>query len=162
MDEDIIPFFVIFFMLLGLPFILVLSISACIACSRTKEWKKKRASQTNNIEAEPLNAEEEEDFLDTEDEADYYAQKAEEEADMHLTTRQKFRKECFRAWKGNGKDMLKQREREERRKLAKAVAREVERRERKRAREQNQAGSSSNEPEGLPSYNNAVASDRKQ
>ncbi|KAK5941283.1 hypothetical protein PMZ80_006561 [Knufia obscura] len=163
MDEDIILpiLFLCFFILF--PFGVVFSVTACIAASRTRVWKKKQASQAN-IEAEPLapTEEEEDDFLDTEDEADYHKQKVEERADMLLTPRQKFRKELKKAWSGNQKDAQKQREREERRKLAKAVAREVERRERRRNRQENHAAGSSNETEGLPSYNNAVAGDRKQ
>lgn len=162
MDEDLIFIIAFFSFLILFPFGIILSVNSCIAAARTRAWKKKQAAEADNIEAEPLNREEEDDFLDTEDEEDYHAQKAEEQADKHLTTRQKFRKEFKKAWKGNVKDAQKQREREERRKLAKAVAREVERRERRRARQEQQAGGSSNEVEGLPSYNNAVASDRKE
>ena len=155
--------FLAFFILL--PFALVFSVTACIATSRTRAWRKKLAQdqEAAHPESVPLapTEEEEDDFLDTEDEADYHAQKAEERADMQLTPRQKFRKEFKKAWSGNAKDAQKQKEREERRKLAKAVAREVERRERRRARQSNQAGTSAGETEGLPSYNNAVAGDKK-
>jgi len=166
MDEDLVFSILFICVFITFPFALMLSVTACIAGSRTRAWKKKQAAQAINLEAEaePLapTEEEEDDFLDTEDEADYHAQKAEERADMHLTPRQKFRKEFKKAWSGNGKTALQQKEREDRRKLAKAVAREVERRERRRARQESHAGPSSTEGEGLPSYSNAVAADKKQ
>jgi len=166
MDEDIVLSILFLALCILFPFVVVFTVTACIASSRTRAWQKKRTQdqEVAHLESEPLapTEEEEDDFLDTEDEADYRAQKVEEQADMLLTPRQKFRKEFKKAWSGNGKDAQKQKEREERRKLAKAVAREVERRERRRARQQGQASSSEHEGEGLPSYNNAVASDRKQ
>ncbi len=166
MDEDLIlPIvFLAFFILF--PFGVVFTVTACIAFSRTRAWQKQKTQEATNLEAEPLapTEEEEDDFLDTEDEMDYHKQKDEERADALLTTKQKFRKELKKAWSGNGKDAIKVKEREERRKLAKAVAREIERRDKRRARQQGQAAGSSNENagEGLPSYSNAVADDRKQ
>ncbi len=145
------------------PVVLVLSITACIALSSTREWQKARAAasspSSSSIESAPLNpdeeAEEEDelDFLDSDEEADYHALKAEQAADKLLTFRQKFRKDFKKIWTGGvGKDAAKIREREERRKVARAVAREIERLERRRVR-RGERGLG----EGLPSYDSSVA-----
>ena len=84
------------------------------------------------------------EFYDTDDENEANERKAEEARDNLLTFGQKWRKEFGRCWKGKGVVQLqKEREREERRKLARAVAKELERRERRRARK---------ERGGLPVY----------
>lgn len=160
MDEDLAVGLLFIVLFLTFPFLLVLSILSCIAYSRTRAWKKEQI-RLQSADNEPLvTPEEEEDFLDTDDEEDHKKQKAEELADRNLTTRQKFRKEFGKAWRGNGMNTLKQREREERRKLAKAVAREIERRDRRRERESRQAGSSA-DGDLLPRYE-ATVGDRKQ
>lgn len=167
MDEDLIVGLLFIILFLTFPFLLVLSILSCIAYSRTRTWQKEQA-RLHQPGAEPLvedPEEEEDDFLDTEDEEDYKSRKAEEAADRNLTTRQKFRKEFGKAWRGNGvKDVAKQREREERRKIAKAVAREIERLERRRGRQQRENGGEGSSVRGeelLPRYEAAVAGDRK-
>lgn len=183
MDEDLIAGLAFIFLFLCFPLIFILSITACIAGSRTRAWKKEQAVRLQKLsspENEALVLEEEQeddledDFLDTEDEEDYKTKKAEEEADRHLTPRQKFRKEFKKVWGGKGaKNELREREREERRKVAKAVAREIERLERRRARRNGGggagAGSSSEAAAAgdlLPRYEEtdtaAVAGDRKQ
>lgn len=141
MDEDFIAFAIVMLLFLAFPFFSVLGITSCIALSRTRAWDKARNqravslenSETNRLVAE--NDDEESDFYDTEDEDEYNKRQAEDEADKHITFGQKFRKEFRKVWAGKCKDeILKQKEREERRKLAKAVARELDRRERRKAR----------------------------
>lgn len=173
MSEDAIFGLLFIGLFLTFPFLLILSILSCIACARTRAWKKEqrrlRRSTLDSatlplVEPEVQDEEEEEDFLDTEDEEDFKAKKAEEIADRNLTTGQKFRKELGRAWTGKGQqNEVKRREREERKKVAKAVAREMQRLERRRAREARRNGGegSSNREEGLPEYAAAVAGDRK-
>lgn len=171
MDEDAIFGLIFITLFLTFPFLLILSILSCVACTRTRAWKKEQRRLRNQhfdsaslplVEPE-ANPEEEDDFLDTEDEEDFKAKKAEEIADRNLTTGQKFRKELKKAWTGNNaKDEQKKKEREERRKVAKAVAREMDRLERRREREARNGGEgSSRGDEGLPKYEVAVAGDRK-
>lgn len=151
MDEDLIAFGCIMLLFLSFPFLLVLSITGCIAYSRTKAWDKSRNQGAITLEATRLvdsPEDDEDDFCDTDDENEHHARKAEEEADKSLTFRQKFRKEFKKCWNGKGREeVVKTKEREERRKLAKAVAREMDRRERRRAR-QGVAG----QAEELPPY----------
>lgn len=170
MDEDYVALILFISLFLTFPFVLITGILSCIACSRTRAWKKEqRKRRFQNLSQSPDNEslveseeEEEDDFLDTEDEEDQKKAKAEELADRNLTTRQKFRKEFGRAWKGNVQDLQKQKEREERRKLAKAVAREIERQERRARRQERRAGAgSSADGDLLPRYE-ATVGDRKQ
>lgn len=157
MDEDLIAFGIFMLLFLSFPFLTVVSITGCVAYSRTKAWDKARnqravsleSSETNRLVAENDDAS---DFYDTEDEEEHNKRQAEEEADKDISFNQKFRKEFRNVWMGKGKaDVLKQKEREERRKLAKAVARELDRRERRKARVANRAPSS----EDLPAYTKA-------
>lgn len=158
-DDDP-PFIIIglvFAAFLSFPFILIAFTTACIAHSRAKEWDRKRKTNDHDVELnETLLAEEEEDFLDSDDEADYNERKAEKEKDSLLTFNQKWRKEFRAVWKGRTKEVIqKEKEREERkerRKLAKAVAQEMERRERRRASKaaREEAGVDGDEP--LPPY----------
>ncbi|KAF2832278.1 hypothetical protein CC86DRAFT_366122 [Ophiobolus disseminans] len=138
MDEDLIAFGIVMVGFLSMPMILVFSITGCIAYGRTKAWDKMRNQGAINLESSRLveNADDEEsDFVDTDDEDDFNKRKAEEESDKSLTFNQKFRKEWKNCWNGKGREeIVKTREREERRKLAKAVARALDRRERRRAR----------------------------
>lgn len=150
MDEDLIAFGIVMVLFLSFPVLVVLSITGCVAYGRTKAWDKSRNQATVGLEGTPLvnSAEEESDFYDTDDETEHNKRKAEDEADRFLTFNQKFRKEYRKVWSGKGReDVVKQKEREERRKLAKAVARELDRRERRRARQVAQG-----EPEDLPPY----------
>ncbi|KAH7348241.1 hypothetical protein BKA66DRAFT_432230 [Pyrenochaeta sp. MPI-SDFR-AT-0127] len=138
MDEDLIAFGIVMVLFLSFPVFIVLGITGCVAYSRTKAWDKSRNQATVGLEATPLvdPADEESDFYDTEDEEAQTKQKAEDQADNFLTFNQKFRKEFRKVWNGKGReDIVKQREREERRKLAKAVARELDRRDRRRERQ---------------------------
>jgi len=139
MDEDLIAFGIVMVAFLSMPLILVFSITGCIAYSRTKAWDKTRNQGAISLESSRLveNAEDDEsDFVDTDDEDDFNKRKAEEEADKSLTFNQKFRKEFKKCWNGKGREeVVKNQQREERRKLAKAVARALDRRERRRARQ---------------------------
>ncbi|CAA9964625.1 hypothetical protein PTMSG1_07984 [Pyrenophora teres f. maculata] len=159
MDEDLIAFSIVMLLFLSFPFLTVLSITGCVAYTRTKAWDKARnqravsleSSETNRLVAEVNDSES--DFYDTDDEEEHNQRQADEEADKHLTFGQKFRKEFKSVWTGKGKtDVLKQKEREERRKLAKAVARELDRRERRKARAAAKKGDSD---DMLPAYTKA-------
>jgi hypothetical protein len=151
MDEDLIAFAIVMVLFLMMPFGLVMGITGCVAYSRTKAWDKSRNQGAITLESTRLveNPEDDEsDFVDTDDEDDHNKRKAEEEADKTLTFNQKFRKEFKKCWNGKGReDMVKTKEREERRKLAKAVARALDRRERRRARQAAQG-----QAEELPPY----------
>ncbi|KAH7559944.1 hypothetical protein J3E72DRAFT_354670 [Bipolaris maydis] len=160
MDEDLIAFGIVMLLFLSFPFLTVLSITGCIAYSRTKVWDKARnqravsleSSETNRLVDDGDNTDDS-DFYDTEDEEEHKQRQAEDEADKHITFGQKFRKEFRKVWTGKGKnDLLKQKEREERRKLAKAVARELDRRERRMAR---RAAAKVQSSEDLPAYTKA-------
>jgi hypothetical protein len=156
MDEDLIAFGIVMMLFLSFPFLTVLSITSCVAYSRTKTWDRARNQRAVSLEADEANPlvssdSEDEDFYDTDDEEEHNTRRAEEDADKNLTFGQKFRKEFRKVWSGKGKpDLLKQREREERRKLAKAVARELQRVERRKARAAAKAMS-----EDLPAYTKA-------
>jgi hypothetical protein len=152
MDEDIIAMCVVLTVLLAFPLSVVLFTTGCIAYARTKKWDKERTLKTANLESETntLLDSDEDDFLDTDDEADHNARKTEEAQDRLLTFNQMWRKEFGKVWNGKGaKQLIKEREREERRKLAKAVAQELERRERRRARK---AAREAGEGDALPPY----------
>jgi hypothetical protein len=140
---------------LSFPFLIVLSITGCVAYGRTKAWDKSRNHRFVSLESETnrlVESDEDSDFYDTDDETEHNERKAEEEADKFLTFNQKFRKEFKKVWTGKGnKDVTKQKEREERRKLAKAVAREMSRIERRRARQAVKGA----ESEDLPPYKKA-------
>lgn len=161
---------------------MILGVTACIAGSRTRKWKKEQRrrlqsteetenlvpSSTSHIQRPEDDVDD--DFLDTEDEEDFKARKAEEELDRTLTTRQKFGKEFKKCWNGKGaEEAAREREREERRKIAKAVAREIERLERRRARKTGNiagagAGASACGAGGedpLPRYEATISGDRK-
>ena len=153
MDEDLLALIVVMGGFVTFPLGVVLFTTGCIAYSRTKKWDKERNLKSVNAESsDPLIDGDEEDFLDTDDEEEYAAKKAEEESDKTLTFKQKFRKEFRAVWSGKGREQIvKEREREERKKLAKAVAKELERRERRRARKaERQAGFEA----APPSYKN--------
>ncbi|USP75378.1 uncharacterized protein yc1106_02652 [Curvularia clavata] len=158
MDEDVVAFAIVMLLFLAFPFFSVLGITGCIALSRTRAWDKARNQRAVSLETSEtnrlVNEDDESDFYDTEDEEEHNKRQAEEEADKHITFGQKFRKEFRKVWAGKGKDeILKQKEREERRKLAKAVARELERRERRKARKA--AKSMQQSCEDLPAYTKA-------
>ena len=197
MDEDIdglLIFLLVMGIFISIPFIIILSIFSCMACSRTRKWNKEKARRALDGNTADLEAEEaalvdndnddEADSLDensasesdsepsttAEAKAKAKAQREEDnKPDWHLTTGQKFRKELKKAFKGiDNKDAAKKKEKDERRKLAKAVAIEMTRVERRRARKANnlqaEAGEGSSAEDGLPSYNNATAAavdDRK-
>ncbi|KAF2680808.1 hypothetical protein K458DRAFT_421141 [Lentithecium fluviatile CBS 122367] len=139
-------------LLLMFPLSIVLLTTSCIAYARTKKWDKERTLKTANVESETntLLDTDEDDFLDTDDEAEHNERKAEEERDKSLTFNQMWRKEFRSVWNGKGaKQIAREREREERRKLAKAVARELDRRERRKARK---AAREAGEGDALPPY----------
>lgn len=153
MDEDIIALCVFVGLLIAFPLSIVLLTTSCIAYSRTKKWDKERNLKAANLETESnnlLDTDDDEDFLDTDDEADYNERKAEEEQDKFLTFGQIWCKEFKKLWNGKGtKQLLKEREREERRKFAKAVAAELDRRERRSAKK---AAKHAGDKEALPPY----------
>jgi hypothetical protein len=155
MDEDLVAFGIVMVLFLSFPFLIVLSITGCVAYGRTKAWDKSRNHRAVSLESENnrlVESDEESDFYDTDDETEHNERKAEEEADKFLTFKQKFRKEFKKVWTGKGnKDVMKQKEREERKKLAKAVAREMSRIERRRARQATKGAGS----EDLPPYKKA-------
>jgi len=171
MDEDTLAVCILLFaaiFIVGFGFSLAFSITACVAWGRTKQWKKEKAHR-NNPDAEEIllaaSENENDSDLDPEDSDDEAELKVREEArqDWTLTTKQKFRKELKKAWKGTGiVEARRIQEREERKKVAKAVAKELAKMERKRERKANKAGSSSAEADGLPTYHNAMANDQKQ
>lgn len=122
------------------PLLVALAITGSIAYTRTRKWDKARqqrsigsASESNRLVGEKdLDSD---DFYDTEDEEEHEQRKKEEEADRFLTFRQKYWKEFKGVWSGKGNtDAAKKKEREDRRKLAKAVVRELARVERRKAR----------------------------
>lgn len=151
MDEDLIAFAVVMVLFLSFPLLIVFSITSCIAYSRTKAWDKTRNQGVISLESTRLvdnPKDEESDFVDTDDEEEHNQRKAEEEADKTLTFRQKYRNEFKKCWNGKGREeIVKNKEREERRKLAKAVAREMDRRERRKARQ-----AAKGQTEDLPPY----------
>ncbi|KAJ4289547.1 hypothetical protein N0V90_010876 [Kalmusia sp. IMI 367209] len=153
MDEDLIALCVMVALLVFFPFSVVVLILGLVSYSRTKAWDKARAKKVANLESSTLLSDDDDsDFYDTDEEADRTERKAEEQRDAFLTFGQKWRKEFVKCWKGKGAaQLLKEREREERKKLAKAVARELERRERRKARK---AEREIKENEGLPPYKN--------
>ena len=154
MDEDLIAFGVIMVFFLSVPFLLLLSITGCIAYRRTKAWDKSRNQAATGMEATRLvdGASDESELDDTDDESERAQRKAEARADNFLTFNQKFRKEFGKLWRGKGREaVVKEREREERRKLAKAVAKELDRRERRRARQ----AAKNQEVDELPPYKKA-------
>lgn len=139
MDEDLIALGIVMMLFIAFPFLLVLSITGCVAYSRTKTWDRERNQRALSLESENNRLVEDEDeeseFYDTDDEEEHNKRKAEEEVEKHMTFNQKFGKEFRKVWSGKAKeDILKQKEREERRNLAKAVARELARIERRKAR----------------------------
>jgi hypothetical protein len=152
MDEDLLALIVVMGVFVTFPLGVVLFTTGCIAYSRTKKWDKERNLKAVNAESSDPLIDGEDDFLDTDDEEEYAAKKAEEENDKTLTFKQKFRKEFRAVWSGKGREqIIKEREREERKKLAKAVAKELERLERRRARKaERQAGFEA----APPSYKN--------
>lgn len=137
MDENIIVICVVMGLLPTSPPSVFVLITSYIAYARTKKWDKERTLKAANIKSETntLFDTDEDDFLDTDDEAEYNERMAEEEKDKFLTFNQMWRKEFRKVWNGKGtKQLVKERGREERWKPAKAVAREPDRRERRRAR----------------------------
>jgi biopolymer transport protein ExbB/TolQ len=125
---------VIMFVLMPLfllwPFIALSIINAIVSYRRTRKWDKARKQTDTELEAVNtlLSPDEETDFLDTDDENEYNERKAEEENDRYLNFRQKWWKEFKSGISSKkAKREAEKKEREERRKLAKAVARELER-----------------------------------
>lgn len=146
MDEDLIAFICFLTLFILFPISLALSITGCIAHSRTRAWQKERAQKaahleasdplldgkTNNLSTEDV---EEQDFWDEEDEEEDRKRKVEELEEATMTFGQKWRKEFRKIWNGSGRNLIKEREREERKKLAKLVVRAMEKREARRAGE---------------------------
>ncbi|KAB2108736.1 hypothetical protein AG0111_0g2462 [Alternaria gaisen] len=120
-------------------FLFFSSLDGYHAYKRTKAWEKCRDQHYNTQSSETTHCVPEKssdlEFYDTEDEEEHYQRKAEEEADKHLTFYGKFWKEFQNQASGKiGSDEMKKRDREERKKLAKAVVRELDLRERKKAK----------------------------
>lgn len=151
MDEDLLALGAVLTLLIAFPFSVVAFVLACVSYSRTRAWDRARNQRATKLEASSSllskdNNDDDDDseFYDTDDENEANERKVEEARDNLLTFGQKWRKEFGRCWKGKGVVQIqKEREREERRKLARAVAKELERRERRRARK---------ERGGLPVY----------
>ncbi|CAI6339595.1 unnamed protein product [Periconia digitata] len=166
MDEEDILAILFLLTILSLPLTLVLLTTSIIAYSRTKKWdleRRQRGTKSTSSDPEasasllPENEDEEEDdFLDSEDEAEETARKVEAEKDSHKTFAQMWRKEFRRVWSGKGvKRIAEERERAERKKLAKAVAKELDRRERRRQRKAAAAAAAQGESlelDVLPKY----------
>ncbi|KAJ4348736.1 uncharacterized protein N0V89_010114 [Didymosphaeria variabile] len=146
MDEDLIALCFMVGLLIVFPLSILTLVLGSVAYSRTKAWDRER-NQKSTAQESLLNKDDDDsEFYDTDDEAEADERKAEEARDAMLTFGQKWRKEFGKAWKGKGMaQMLKEKEREERRKLAKAVAKELDRRERRAARK-------AEKKEGLPPY----------
>lgn len=158
-----------------LPLLLVFSIMACVAYSKTKAWRKeksKHVATTGDVEMDPLVSEdEEEEALDSEEEAEITARKEAERHDWALTTYQKWKKELKNQWTGAAqRELAAKKEREDRAKIAKQVAREMLRAQRKQEKKnkQSQSGKAQEAVEdartgqeqehGLPTYDVATAS----
>ncbi|KAF2787713.1 hypothetical protein K505DRAFT_329477 [Melanomma pulvis-pyrius CBS 109.77] len=137
------------------PCLAVFLIIAIPAYTRTKKWDKARKQNATELEANTLiSPDDESDSLDTDDETEDNERKTEEENDKYLTFRQKWLKEMKKGWKGEvAKQAQNDEEREERRKLARAVARELDRRERRRAM---RSESEAQDAEALPPYRKAM------
>lgn len=153
MDEDLIALCVMVALLLVFPFSVVAFTLGLVAYSRTKAWDKARSQKAANLESSTLlSGDDDSEFDDTDDEAERSERKAEEQRDAFLTFGQKWRKEFVKCWKGKGAAQLqKDREREERRKLAKAVAKELQRMERRKLRKAEREAMADH---GLPPYKN--------
>lgn len=151
MDEDLIALTVMVGVLIVLPLSVVTLVLGSVSYARTKAWDRARNQRATAQEALlPGSSSDDSEFYDTDDENEANERKAEESREAMMTFGQKWRKEFGKAWKGKGMVQIqKEREREERRKLAKAVAKELERRERRAARKI-EAGK--REKEGLPRY----------
>jgi hypothetical protein len=157
------------FMCVGLPFALIGSILACSTWSNVRKWRKEKvqhfARLDGDVEMDGLIQEEDEDAeeepIDSEDEAEINAKKEAQKSDWELTTYQKFRKELKRTWHGEAqKEATAKREREDRAKVAKDVAREMIRAERKRQKKAAKAQGKAQEAmeNSLPTYDVATAS----
>jgi hypothetical protein len=153
MDEDLIAFGIVMVLFLAVPFMIVASITGCVAYGRTKAWDRARNQGSIALESTSLvdNHDGESDFVDTDDEDDYNKRKAEEEVEKTLTFKQKYWKEYKKCWNGKvNSDLVKTKEREERKKLAIAIAKVLDRRERRRARKAAAQG----QADELPPYKN--------
>ncbi|CAN9241217.1 unnamed protein product [Alternaria alternata] len=110
------------------------------AYKRTKAWHKCRDQHFIDTQSPEtirclLEKNSDVEFYDTEDEEEHHQRKAEEKADKHLTFYGKLWKEFRNQQSGKiGFDEVKKKDREERRKLAKAVVRELDLRERNKAK----------------------------
>lgn len=151
MDEDLIALAVMVGVLLVFPLSVVALILACISYARTRAWDRARNQrstlQESLLPSSSTSDDSDSEFYDTDDENEANERKAEESREAMMTFGQKWRKEFCKAWKGKGMVQIqKEREREERRKLARAVKKELERRERRAERKRR------GEKEGLPRY----------
>jgi biopolymer transport protein ExbB/TolQ len=166
MDADILFMSLFFAGLITFILSIPASITACIAWSNTKKWNREKNQTSDTEEAARLvdEPDDEQDFIDEEDEAFHRAkdeqkrvEREEREADLQITTTQKFFKEWKKIWNGVGAERV-QREREikegdERRKIAREAVREYLRIERRRARK----AQSTKDGIELPTYGNAIA-----
>jgi hypothetical protein len=130
MDEDLIAFGIVMMLFLAVPVMITCSITGCVAYGRTKAWDRARNQGAITLESTRLveNPDDDEsDFVDTDDEDDFNKRKAEEEAEKTLTFNQKFRKEFKKCWSGKvSSELVKTKEREDRKKLAIAIAKVLE------------------------------------
>ncbi|KEF60617.1 uncharacterized protein A1O9_02178 [Exophiala aquamarina CBS 119918] len=189
MDEELIFWFFVSLFFVSV-FTLPLSITACVAASATRRWAKDKSkakarfySATDaDAESNPLveesdsEAEDEIEYLDSEDE-EYHLAKREQklmareakEAELLLSTQAKFLKEWKQCWTGptrTEQQRMKERElkeEEDRRKLAREAVREYLRMERKKAsKAQKQEQAQEEVSAGLPTYGNAVGEKAKE
>jgi hypothetical protein len=153
MDEELLALCAFMALFISFPISVALITTGCVAYSRAKKWDRQRNLKVVHAETDRLvdsASEDDSDFFDSDDEEEHHARKAEEASDKLLTFNQKWRKEFRKVWNGKGaQELMKAREREERKKLAKAVAKELDRRDRRRARKAQRDGQAD---EQLPVY----------
>lgn len=158
----VITFFILF------PLFFAGTITSCLAWSRTRAWRKEKSKHFAKMDADvemdgliPEEEESEEEPIDSEDEAEINARKEAQKMDWELTTYQKFRKELKKVWSGDdGREAAAKKEREERAKIAREVAREMLRVQRKRDRKAKKTQGKAQEAmeNSLPTYDVATAS----
>jgi signal transduction histidine kinase len=180
---DVVIFLLVLFGILLFALSIPISITACVAASSTRHWKKEKArrAQIGTEEAEQLvNHEDSEDFddddfVDSEDE-DYFRTKAEQQRklreeqalDWQLSTSKKFLKEWKKCWTGSSGVLADQarekelKEQDERRKIAREAVREYLRIQKKKARKSAGAVPLQDDGMELPSYGKVVSQKSKQ
>lgn len=147
--DEILAFLLIAFgtlgVFIGIPFLFIFLISSWTAYSRTIKWQKEKekriAAAEPDVEMDRLvSDEEEEEPLDSEDEAEINARKEEVKEDWNLTFSQKWKAELREIWTGTrARKAAENRAREEAAKQARQVARDILRFERRQERKNKRA-----------------------